>query len=234
MRILAFAVLLSLFLSACSDSTKRPYRIPYVDGVEVTITADHIDHQNPPEKMFDIRATQPGQILAAAAPGWVREIKESGDSSASTNNFVWIEHPLDYCQPIGSITSSPTPPGECKTCPQGVGKCNEWTLYAHMEQNSVSGFANLSLNEWVEEGQAIGIESDVGFTPGGRHVHFAIFNIDRDSLAAQDVPSVNGDYEDYALVFGRPELVPLFCTAAGLRYPKTNDTHIAGPCPDLQ
>lgn len=238
MRHLIFAAL--LLIVACADSTDRPYRLPYADGTEVTITADHNDHQSPPEKMFDIKATQPGQVLAAAAAGWVREIEDSGDSASSTNNYVWIEHPLDYCQPVGGVTTAPPPPSQCRTCPRGLGKCNEWTLYAHMEEDSVRGFAGLSEGDVVAAGQPIGIEGDVGFTPCatapppplcGRHVHFTIFEIDRDTLAAQSVPSVNGDYEFYASVFGRTERVPLFCTSTGYRYPRTGDTHVAAPCP---
>ncbi|MGF1611125.1 MAG: M23 family metallopeptidase [Kiloniellales bacterium] len=235
MRHFIFAAL--ILTAACTD---RPYRLPYADGTELTITADHKNHQNPPEKMFDLRAAQSRQVLVAAESGWVREIKDSGDSSATTNNYVWIEHPLDYCQPVDRFASGTPQPSECRRCSNGLGKCNEWTLYAHMEQNSVRGFAGLSEDDWVEAGQPIGIEGDVGFTPCGsnagqplcgRHLHFAIFQIDRDSLAAQNVPSVNGDYEAYAAVFGRTERVPLFCTAAGYRYPRTGDTHVAAACP---
>lgn len=233
----SFILAALVLVTAC---TERPYRLPYVDGTEVTITADHTDHQTPAEKMFDFRATHPRQFLAAAAAGWVREIKDTGDSSASTNNYVWIEHPLDYCRPVDDVASGPAPPSDCRTCSRGVGKCNEWTLYAHMEQNSVRGFAGLTEGEWVEAGQRIGIESDVGFTPCaagnttplcGRHVHFTVFTFDPDAISAQNVPTVNGDYESYADTLGRPELVPLFCTAAGLRFPNTGDTHVAAPCP---
>jgi hypothetical protein len=140
-------ILAALVLAAAC--TERPYRLPYADGVEATITADHTDHKNPEEKMFDIRATQPSQVLAAAKAGWVREISDTGDSTSTINNYVWIEHPLDYCQPPGGFVSGPPAPSDCRTCARGLGKCNEWTLYVHMEQNSVQGFANLTANQWV-------------------------------------------------------------------------------------
>ena len=220
------------FLAGCDNPSGQPYRLPYVDGTEVTIAVDHEDHTTPVAEMFDIKATLPDQWLAAAAPGWMREIKDSGDSSASTNNYVWIEHPLDYCQPDTRFYDRPSPPKECKTCAEGLSKCNEWTLYAHMAKDSVTVDAGLSVDDWVEAGQAIGIEGDVGFTPGGRHVHFTIFTIDRDTITGGIAsPTVNGDYEPYAEIFGRTELVPLFCTASGYAYPRTGDTHIAGPCP---
>lgn len=231
-----------LLVAACSNPTERPYRLPYAAGTEVTITNDHIDHSTPDADMFDMRATDAGRLVVAAAPGWVREIEDSKDSSSSTNNYVWIEHPLDYCQPPGGITTMPAPPTECRTCPRGVGKCNEWSLYAHMEQGSVT--SRVSLNQWVEEGQPIGVEGDVGFTPCGngqrgdcgRHLHFAVFTIDRDALSATGLPTDDGDYEDYATfqeMFGdgRPERVPLFCTSAGLRLVRSGQTHVPGPCP---
>jgi hypothetical protein len=225
-------------IAACSPATERPYRLPYADGVEVEITADHTDHKNPPEKMFDLRATQPNQVLVAAAPGWVRFIKDGGNSSAPTNNYVWIEHPLDYCQPAGS-----GPPGglagNCQNCSAGPGLCNEWTLYAHMREGSVRNAppngAGLDFDDWVSEGQAIGVEGDVGcqqFTPAcTRHLHFTVFAFEVDSVLS--TPSTDGDYEDYADLHGRPERVPLFCTAAGLRLVRTGEDHVAGPCPPL-
>lgn len=217
--------------TACAHATDAPYRLPYADGVEVEITADHVTHSTPDEKMFDFRASDPDQVLVAAAPGWVRFIKDSGDSSASTNNYVWIEHPGDWCQPVGGVTTGPARPGGCRACPRGPGKCNEWTLYAHMARDSVRGWAGLTENEWVVAGQPIGIEGDVGFTPGGRHVHFTIFEIDLDHPDAAGLPTVNGDYEAYADAAGRTERVPLFCTAAGLRYPRQGDVHVAAGCP---
>ncbi len=238
MKRLAFLAL--TLVAACAGGTERPYRLPYGAGTEVTITADHTDHQRPREKMFDMRARQSGAVITAAAPGWVREIEDSKDSTSPTNNYVWIEHPLDYCQPVGGLTTQPNPPANCRTCPKGLGKCNEWTLYAHFQQGSVG--QRVSPNQWVEEGQPIGLEGDVGcqqFSPPcTRHLHFTVFTIDRDATSAQNLPDVNGAYEFYAQTQemfgdGRPERVPLFCTSAGLRLVRTGETHMPGACPPL-
>ena len=237
------AVVLAFGLAACANAAERPYRLPYANGVAATFTADQDDHSSPDAPMFDIRATLPNQVLAAAAPGWVRFIKDTGNSSEPTNNYVWIEHPLDYCQPAGSA-----PPGNgglvgpCRECPEGLGHCNEWTLYAHMREGSVTleppAGAGLVPGQWVVEGQAIGVEGDVGFTPCpdatagqalcGRHVHFAVFVFEESSILAQ--PTENGDYEAYAKMYGRPERVPLFCTAGGHVIANTGETHVAGAC----
>lgn len=238
MRYAMFVVGALLVTAGCADNSEQPYRLPYANGVNVTITADHEDHANPPEKMFDMRAGEADQIIVAAARGWVREIEDTKDSASSTNNYVWIEHPLDYCQAAGS-----SPPGngglatECRTCPDGLGRCNEWTLYAHMREDSVSAApplgAGLSVGDWVVEGQAIAVEGDVGcqqFSPPcTRHLHFAVFVFEEDSLLAQ--PSNNGDYEDYAALHGRPERVPLFCTTAGPRLVDTGLSYTPSACP---
>lgn len=227
MRFISIILLLSFFvvtvgLTAC---TKAPYRLPYVNGTEVEITQDHNTHTTPVAEMFDMRGTSPGATLAAAKSGWVRYVKESGNSNSSTNNYVWIEHPLDYCQPSGSA-----PPGNggiaqpCKTCSKGLGRCNEWSLYAHMEQNSVGP----EVGDWVTAGQPIGTESDVGFADG-RHVHFAVWVFEEESVLA--APTTNGDYEAYADMYGRPEVVPLFCTSQGLRLPRKGNVHVAANCP---
>ncbi len=244
MRFISIILLLSLFvvtvgLGAC---TRTPYRLPYVNGTEVQITQDHNTHTTPVAEMFDMRGTTAEETLAAAKSGWVRYVKDSGNSSASTNNYVWIEHPLNYCQPSGSA-----PPGNgglaqtCITCSNGLGRCNEWTLYAHMKQNSVIP----EVGDWIEEGAPLAIESDVGFTPCapgvstplcGRHLHFAIWTFEKETNTAQ--PDANGTYEGYVAhatqflgLEERPELVPLFCTSNGLRYPRQGDVHVAANCP---
>ncbi len=231
-----FLLFVCLVLTGC---TQTPYRLPYVNGTEVEVMQDHTTHSTPTAEMFDIRATSANQTLAAAKAGWVRFIKDSGNSSASTNNYVWIEHPLNYCQPPGSAAPGTEIAIPCKRCNKGLGRCNEWTLYAHMVEDSVTAAAGagLSVGDWVTTGQPIGVEGDVGFTPCGasvtplcgRHVHFAVWRFEVDSLLAR--PSQDGDYEDYVDMYGRPELVPRFCTSTGLRYPRQGDVYVVADCP---
>lgn len=242
MRFISIVLLLSVVVVTVGACTRAPYRLPYVNGTEILITQDHNTHTTPVAEMFDMRGTTQGATLAAAKSGWVRYVKESGNSTSATNNYVWIEHPLDYCQPSGSM-----PPGNgglaqtCKTCSKGLARCNEWTLYAHMQQNSVLP----EEGDWIEEGAPLAIEGDVGFTPCapgvttplcGRHIHFAIWTFEKETSTA--VPDNNGTYEGYvshAMMFldleERPELVPLFCTANGLRYPRQGNIHVAATCP---
>ncbi|MDK3071915.1 M23 family metallopeptidase [Sedimentitalea sp. JM2-8] len=230
-----FLICALLALPACSEG---PYRLPYADGTEVLITNDETTHSTPDAPMFDMRASFANEPLVAAKAGWVRYFRDTGDSSAPNdrNNYVWIEHPLDYCQASGSV-----PPGGqsgCRACARGAGRCNEWSLYAHMAQNSVSGTAGLSTGDWVDAGQQIGIEGDVGFTPCaagdttplcGRHVHFSVFRPDPDNPVL--IPDGRGTYEAYAEANGRPERIPLFCTSAGLRRAVQGSVHVAAACP---
>jgi hypothetical protein len=102
-------------------------------------------------------------------------------------------------------------------------------------QNTPPNGAGLDIGDWVSEGQAIAVEGDVGCQqfnpPCSRHVHFTVFAFEVDSVLS--TPSPNGDYEEYADLHERPERVPSFCTATGLRVPNTGDVHVAGPCPPL-
>lgn len=231
MRILIFLVFASAALAAC---TRGPYRLPYSDGTNVGITRDADTHSTPKAKMFDMRATVADRPVVAARPGFVRFVKESGDSSASTNNYVWIEHPLDFCQP--TISTPPDGQAGCRTCAGGPRACNEWSVYAHMQQNSTSA-AGVGPGDWVEAGQQIGVEGDVGMTdcgsnsgdPGcGRHVHFHVFRPVAGFLNIS--PDTNGAYETYVATHGRIEREPLFCTAGGLRRARQGQTHTAAPC----
>ena len=242
-------------LGGCGSTgpfTAGLYRLPYANGVNVKVTADDLDHGSPAKNKFDLAATEPGKVLVAAAPGWVRFIEDGNDAGGNANNnYVWIEHPLDFCQPPASGSLGSTTPVNCKSCPRGLGKCNEWTLTVHMRKNSVTAApplgAGLGANAWVSAGRAIGVEGSVGtvFGPNGRctdadfmndpfcgrHAHFNVFVFDADAPGANNVPTVNGDYEAYASSLSqRPERVPSFCTQAGLRFVRTGEVHIAAPC----
>ncbi|MFT5277624.1 MAG: hypothetical protein ACI97K_002743 [Glaciecola sp.] len=124
-----------------------------------------------------------------------------------------------------------------------------------MRQNSITAAAplgaGLSANQWIEEGVSIGIEGAVGYVVigtgrctdadfannplCGRHAHFNVFVFDTDAFTAQGLPTVNGDYETFAIALPeRPERVPIFCTLAGLRFIEKGEVHIAAPCPSSE
>ena len=234
MKQICLLMMVCLF-GACTQSA---YRLPYPDGTSVQVITDDTTHSTPVARMYDFRAPQPGTALVAAKAGWVRFIKESGTSGSATNNYLWIEHPLDYCQPAGS-----TPPGNgglastCRECARGLGRCNEWSAYVHMVQNSVSA-AGIEVGQWVTAGQALGTEGDVGFADCGgstdpdcaRHGHFHIWTMTEATLQGSKTPNDNGDYEIYWENFGREGKIPAFCTPNGLRRAKAGQTLVAAPC----
>lgn len=105
---------------------------------------------------------------------------QSGTCLNGPNNFVWIEHPN-----------------------------GEWSKYTHMLKGSVGTGLDLNGNpgaghqvdDWVNAGEVLGIEADVGFA-SGVHVHFEVaipnyveFDPDNASFADPDrLPPEPGDY----------------------------------------
>jgi hypothetical protein len=121
------------------------YRIPFVDGADVTITNDHYNHC--PRGRIDMVGDNSNSIVAAA-DGWIRWIEDDNSEQCDCsvdfclNNYIWIEHPN-----------------------------GEWTKYTHMVQNSIP--FNLDPGDWVTAGTYLGIEGDVGCA-SGVHLHFEV------------------------------------------------------------
>ncbi|MCY7410177.1 MAG: peptidoglycan DD-metalloendopeptidase family protein [Chitinophagales bacterium] len=151
------------------ELSKGIYRIPYIDGTEVEITNDHLNHC--PRGRIDMIGTD-GDVsgeykIAAAADGWVRAVVENEsvqcDCSVSSceNNYVWMEHAN-----------------------------GEWSKYTHFKQNSVV----VSEGAFITAGTTLGNEGDVGCA-SGQHLHFEIAQpVDTNTL----VFSESGGYIDGA------------------------------------
>lgn len=145
------------------------YRIPYIDGTDVTITNDHLNHC-PRGRIDMVGSGGPTPYkIAVAADGWIRAIEDDNtvqcDCSVSScrNNYVWIEHPN-----------------------------GEWTKYTHMVVNSVTDLGH-SVGDWVTAGTYLGKEGDVGCA-SGEHLHFEVAQpIDTNTL----VFSEYGGYIDF-------------------------------------
>jgi murein DD-endopeptidase MepM/ murein hydrolase activator NlpD len=247
LKLLKSLVVLVLIVLTATGCAANEYRIPYLNGTNVTVLRDFVTHNSPSAAMYDIRAEQQS-IITAAAAGWVRFIEDSNTISGSdvedgqygNNNYVWIEHPYPFCQNPNDpdrATWTGKPADYDQTCqPCSSRFCNEWTVYAHMSPGSVTGTgflsAGLSVGDWVEAGQPIGIEDDIGFARIGRHLHWHVAVIDPDWT-----PSENGDYDSLigngnGRCSGRcPERIPLVCTANGRRVLFRNGSHTAAPCP---
>ena len=149
-------------LAGCAQGE---YRMPYENGTVVEVVNDHVTHSTPKAYMYDIKAQNPTPAtVVAAAPGWVRFIDDSHEEPTSDNNYVWIEHPYPFCPVDASRATWPGKPANydatCVPCDRDF--CNEWTTYAHMTKNSVRVDAGLSEGDWVEAGDFLGYEDDVG------------------------------------------------------------------------
>lgn len=131
-------------LAAAPLRSQGFYSFPYEAGTTVHVTNDFYTHS--PEGRIDMSGTSGGPYkVVAAAGGRVKYVEDqhSGEGCAN-NNYVWIAHPN-----------------------------GEWTKYTHMKKNSASGDADIAVGDWVNAGQFIGIESNVGCASGD-HVHFEV------------------------------------------------------------
>ena len=218
------------------------YRIPFLDGTEVSVWHDYWDHNGE----FDIsRVGNDRGLIAASAPGWVRFIEDSNAEPTSSNNYVWIEHPYPYCQPPG--VEWPGKPRNyddwCIRCE--LEHCNEWTKYSHPATNSVSSGglifvggnyylgAGLTEGQWVEAGEYLGVEDEVG-QASGYHVHWEVVILDPD-----DPITPGGFSKDWTggAWLHSPNLFPTMCDG-----PLSNvdpfllvkgEHYVANPCIEL-
>jgi hypothetical protein len=216
------------------------YRIPYIDGSSVRVTRDHHDHT--PVDRIDMAGENADFLLVAAASGIIRAIVDhhgdsnglgdglaadgvtpqfNGDDSlehdcnddvdgdgnripnsvvvglcSQYNNYVWIEHPN-----------------------------GEWTKYTHFATGSVTA-NNWAVGDWIEAGDVLGVESNIGFS-SGRHLHFEV-GLPFDPTNLTPFTPLGGFMVLQNNSFGI-NLVPRVCDIPNNLY-VTNDWYTAGPC----
>jgi murein DD-endopeptidase MepM/ murein hydrolase activator NlpD len=217
----------ALLLAGCAQGE---YRMPYGNGTVVDVFNDHVTHSTPKAYMYDIKAQHPTPAsVVAAASGWVRFIEDSHEEPTGENNYVWIEHPYPFCPVDSSRASWPGKPANyhntCIPCTRGF--CNEWTTYAHMTKDSVRVTAGLSEGDWVEAGDFLGYEDEVG-EASTEHLHWHVAVIPPDTL-----PTYNGYYWDYVEETGeQPEVIPIVCHQGGRSVLWRNGAYTAAGCPE--
>lgn len=215
-------------ISLLGGCAQGEYRMPYGNGTVVEVFNDHVTHSSPPAYMYDMSAqSAPRAAVVAAAPGWVRFIDDSHEEPTNENNYVWIEHPYPFC-PVGERRADwpGKPANYAATCvPCGRDFCNEWTTYAHMTRDSVRVDAALSEGDWVEAGDFLGYEDEVG-EASGVHLHWHVAVIPPDT-----VPTLNGYYWDYVVDSGQqPEVIPIVCHQGGRSVLWRTGTYTAAGC----
>jgi hypothetical protein len=202
------------------------YRLPYADGAHVKVNYDFATHN--PVGRYDLKGHDGNgsYSIVAAADGWVRFIVDSNSGHGTgDNNYVWIEHPYPFCQPLG-VTWPGKPADYDSTCVPCQGDfCNEWTKYSHMATDSTTVDAGLSEGEFVAAGTFLGYESDIGHA-NGAHLHFEVAKLD----PAQPLDDYdNGWTHDWSGGgwLGSPNLLPHICGVGTL---VAGDTHTAAAC----
>ncbi len=138
------------------EMSRNIYRVPYAAGTDVHITNDHFTHS--PVGRYDMSGNGNGGScttnypIVAAAAGYVRRIQDGFDvhgpdctqNCSDYNNYLWIEHAN-----------------------------GEWTKYSHMRRNSSAVSAGLTVGEFVNAGQLVGYECEIG-AASGPHLHFEV------------------------------------------------------------
>lgn len=142
------------------ELSRNIYRVPYDNGVLMTVSRDHYTHTHPTADVtgrYDLVGSGQGTgcsvyRLVSAAPGIIRRIVDNHNTRPPScdpdcqdfNNYVWIEHAN-----------------------------GEWNKYTHMKQNSATKDAGLTVGDTVCAGTFLGFECDVG-QANGRHLHFEV------------------------------------------------------------
>lgn len=122
------------------------YRIPFINGTQVSVTGDHFSH-SPDFNEYDMHGEPNGSgqqyFIAAAAAGTIMEIEDTNAEPTSSNNYVWIAHAN-----------------------------GEWTKYTHFETGTVTALGR-AVGQVVAAGTVLGLEGDVG-QASGEHLHFEV------------------------------------------------------------
>ncbi len=122
------------------------YRIPFINGTQVSVTGDHFSH-SPDFNEYDMHGepNSSGQqyFIVAAAAGTIMAIEDSNAEPTNSNNYVWIAHAN-----------------------------GEWTKYTHFETGTVTALGR-TVGQAVTAGTVLGLEGDVG-QASGEHLHFEV------------------------------------------------------------
>ena len=208
------------------------YRIPYQDGTNLTIGGDHHDHD--PVNRIDMNAGV-GTPVVAAASGTIRAIVDfNGEFPGAGDGVDKFGNPQDdslehSCQddedPMGNSIPNSVVVGLCQEYNNYVWiehPNGEWTKYTHFGTGTVT--ANLwVVGQWIEVGEVLGLEGDVG-RAGGSHLHHEV-GVPFDPTDLTPFSTLGGFMPP---TFGI-NVVPLVCDIPNNLY-ATGDDYTANPC----
>ena len=154
------------------------YRIPYTDGTDVTVSNDH--HTHNPVNRIDMSAGT-GTPIVAAASGIIRAVVDiHGNSPGAGNGVDKNGNPQDdslehSCQDGSPAVENSVVVGFCSDYNNSVWiehPNGEWTKYSHFGTGTVTA-NNWVVGAFVQAGQVLGLEGDVG-RASGPHLHFEV------------------------------------------------------------
>lgn len=202
------------------------YRIPYADGSSVIITRDH--HSHTPPNRIDMAGDVAGLEIVAAASGTIRAIVDRhGNTPGAGDGFA----------ADGSTPQDDALEHSCQDSDDVVGSCSdynnyvwiehpngEWTKYTHFGTGTVTD-NGWDVGDWIEAGDVLGLEGDVG-AASGRHLHHEVgIPDDPDDLT----PFTElGGFMAFTGGFG-VNVVPLVCDIDDNLY-VDGVTYTANPC----
>ncbi|HSJ06553.1 MAG TPA: PKD domain-containing protein [Longimicrobiales bacterium] len=200
------------------------YRIPYENGSLVRITRDH--HTHTPVNRIDMAGDDPGFVIVAAASGTIRAIVDRHGNSPGAG---------DNLSANGTQPNNDAAEHSCQDNSTVVGSCSdynnyvwiehpngEWTKYTHFGTGTVTA-NGWQVGDWIESGEALGIESDIGFA-SGRHLHFEVARPD-DPNDPAPFPALGGFMvPDFGV-----NLVPRVCGIPDMLF-VADEEYTAGPC----
>ncbi len=227
------------------------YRIPYVDGTAMSVGRD--DHTHTPVNRYDLNGGAGTQIVAAAS-GWIRgsACQRPGETGPAGDGLCIIDHHGedfglgDGLAADGVTAQDDTLEHSCGNNLPGntvVGACSdhnnyvwiehpngEWTKYTHFQTGSVSALGHVP-GAWVDAGDVLGLEGDVGQATAGDgvspafHLHF--------ELAAPNNPAVDLTWGSLGGGINNGQnFVPVICDIAPGRF-VAGDAWVAAPCANV-
>lgn len=195
--------------------SKGAYRIPYTDRTEVRFSNDHTNHPTTLNRvdMSGINGSGNYQVVAAG-DGWF-------DRIVDTNNTFCPRPPDDpgdpspcdgYSGPAASccVRDDPTCNAACANNFVWIRHTNgEFTKYSHVQFNSVAGLG-WSEGDFIQSGEVLGLEGDVGFA-GGPHVHFEVAYPHDPSNYLNSAGFLVDDGDPTTTDYDRQNRIPYFC-----------------------
>ncbi len=206
------------------------YRIPYANATTVRASNDHTSHPTTLNRIDLVGQDGAPYTIVAAARGWLRLIED--------DNTLWCP---------AATGGNPNPCGilpSTQCCERNDNSCNancrnnfvwiehtngEWTKYSHMNTGSVAANGH-QLNDFVQAGEALGIQGRIGFA-SGPHLHFEAAR-PHDGIDSFDSAGfLVGDGDGSSTDYNRQNRIAAFCNGGVSPIWVANEQRVAANCP---